>query len=57
MENLELNRKKVLYPLRLKKRKLAIEIFVDWRGRGKFESPIMALLFWMKQEARSSFLE
>lgn len=37
MENSELNRKKVFYFLRLKKRRLVIEIFVDWRGRGKFE--------------------
>lgn len=45
MENPELNRKKVLYPLRLKKRRLAIEIFVDWRGRGKFEVPYNGFTF------------
>lgn len=29
VEDLELNRKKMLYPMRLKKRKLAIEIFIN----------------------------
>ena len=36
LEDLGLNRKKILYLLRLKKRKLAIDIFIDWGG-GMFE--------------------
>lgn len=56
LEDLGLNRKKMLYLLRRKKRKLAIDIFID-RGRGAcLRSLIMALLFWMKREAGSFLL-
>ena len=55
LEDLGLNRKKILYLLRLKKRKLAIDIFIDWGG-ACLRSLIMALIFWMKREAGSFLL-